>query len=49
LLIEFLKDTACDFDIGNVSEIVGAADKAGLVLEERKEIGECNIGNLRAQ
>jgi hypothetical protein len=49
LLIDFLKDTACEFDIENVSEIVRAADEAGLKLEERKEVGECDIGNLRAQ
>jgi len=48
LLIEFLRDTACDFDIENINEIVRVADKVGLKLEQRKEV-EGDLEHLRAQ
>ena len=50
LLIDFLKNSANDFDIENVGEIVRAADKAGLKLEGREEVCEDGeIENLRAE
>jgi hypothetical protein len=50
LFIDFLKNTASDFDIEDVCEIVRAADKAGLKLEGREEACEDGeIEGLRAE
>lgn len=46
LLIDFLKDTANDFDIEDVCEIVRAVDKAGLKLVPRKEVVGCNSEDI---
>ncbi|KAF4636312.1 hypothetical protein G7Y89_g1784 [Cudoniella acicularis] len=41
LLTDFLKDTASDFDIEDICEMVRAADEAGVALEPRREIVNC--------
>jgi hypothetical protein len=51
LMIEFVYDTACDFEIHWAHEVMRALDKAGIEIKPRKEVhvSQAKIDELRAQ
>lgn len=51
LILAFLRNTARDFDIDTCHEILRAADKAGVVLEPRKELSltQEDLDSLRTE
>lgn len=46
LLIDFLKDTANDFETEHICEIVRYADQAGVKLEPRDEVEGCTADDI---